>query len=376
MKIIILIALLIFNAYSEEKSNSTVDAKSTSTENTKITNNVAKNRPYELFETNKMPLKSIYDELLPFFIRMIYTNSEDPLENQITVLNDYLWTWNSVKSYEKYIGLGTNVLWNTSNKSAFDNMQCSEIDLLAAASFSFKHNISRLDVISHTLYEIQDNLSGRLIMVDPYFNPKIVNEKGQLATFEEVSNFKKFNLKSLRMNKQEFTTYINLFQKEKYKAQTKEDFKKKLGLRKTTFGARKIYPKFDENKYKNMSLKELNIFLKNRGIDQNSDLYQLFIMKAYHIPSIYSVYEQRTKNNVRKFVWKLQDVILKQLKSRYSGIIWSKEYYEIWEARQYQVLGRFDIAEKIFLKLMSSKNINKKQISEYIEIGKRLKNYL
>ena len=314
--------------------------------------------------------KNIYDELLPYFIRMVLTDNKESLESQISILNDYLYTWNSVKSYERYYGLGTGILWNTSSMMSFTKMDCSEIDVLAATSFRINHRIARLDVTGHTLYEVEDESNKRMIMVDPLHNPKVVNNRGQLATFEEISNNSLNDIKSLRMSEKEFIKYRNFFLKEKYIPQSKKDFENDKYLRKATFGERKIYKELFKDEVKMISM---DYFLEGKinGVAANPD----FVAIIYYLPHIYDIYVSNDKQTVIKKLRDLQDIFLNIIKLKYSGIYWSKEYYELWEARQYQILGRYDIAEEKFEKLKSYENINKKQLEEYIKIGKTLKDF-
>jgi len=333
---------------------------------------------HTFFETKTMSYKTLYDELLPYLIRMAYTQSEDSLEKQISNLNDFLYTWNSINMYEDFYGLGTGgIIMNTSNILSFDKMYCSEIDLLAAVPFRIKHDYSRLDVTSHTLYEVVDNSTGRRIMIDPLYNPKIVNKKGQLATFEELSNFDKYKLKSLRMSDEEFKNYAKLFQKKYNKAQSKEAFDTIEGLRKTSFGERKYYDKLFKDKVWYMPIDKYLPALKANGIDPSTPKkYNFSIIAEYHVSFLYAMYQYNNKKDSRYIMQQVQDVLLNKIKENYYGKIWSKQYYNLWEARQYQILGRFDIAEKRLKKLFIHKNINKNQINDYIEIGKKLKKQL
>jgi len=185
-----------------------------------------------------------------------------------------------------------------------------------------------------------------------------------------MQNFKKNKLKSLRMKGKELSAYVDLFNPSKFIPQSQEDFAANPYLRKATFGSKEEYKKL----YSTMSMKYISAdSIKKQYVDNNKSIYLpsyksnvIYYSYGYKIFSVYKFQPPKVSKN---FAYKIQDRLIQHIKDNYYGKYWSREYFDIWEARQYQVLGRFKKAKILLKKMLSNNHHNKKQIKEYLRYG-------
>jgi len=302
-------------------------------------------------------------------IRATWTESSQNVEHQISILNDYVWQWNQTKSYGDFDGLGTGGAFtdNTSTMLAFDRALCSEIDFVVASAFNNEYDIARLDITGHTVFEVYIN--DRAIIVDPFYNPKITNQDGRLATFEELKNYKNNILQSARMTKGQLERYYNIFDPRKYQPPPKEAFAIDPNLRKTSFGAKKIMKKIITEENSSMpTMDKLLSFMQTNNINEWDHEYRKTIVTYHHNLILYRLYNKISHNNMVNTVHQVQDILLDGIKEKYSGLLWSKEYHTLWEARQYQLLGRFAKAQALLKQYLKQ--------PQYAQYNAQIKHYL
>lgn len=290
----------------------------------------------------------VYDILLPYLMRFKITDKNDDdytrLEKMIRHINFYA----TPGKYEKFDGLGTNGsnFHNASLMMAAGDMACSEQATLAVQAFADKFEQSRLDVVGHTLGELR--IGNRWVLVDPMFDLRIKNKEGLPASFGDILHYVQGDPASLRLPQHLLPRtehYLARYKKERFIAAPNAP-------RKTFFGNRHTSPK-QQTKI-NIGLNP-DVFInamRQQGIDFNREFTPHY-PSLYIIPNILYILEQ--SKNPKAQADLIQDRLLEAIRRDFPKSITLAP--ELYFARQYQIMQRYDKALTLYDRMEQTERI-------------------
>lgn len=288
----------------------------------------------------------IYDFILPALISAVIFEAKDApaerLEKAVAFVNFY----STPGDYESCPGLGTDIPWdrNASLKLRSGNIYCSEQSSLATLILGPLFPLQALrDVRAHTFHEVL--FKDRWAIVDPMFDMRIKNGKGEPASFKDIQAYLAGNSTALRLpNKTLDRTqrYLDRFRKENY-VKVRHKFEGHLKA-----------PRVNWSQGVGLPVATAIEQLKANGQDvetQDSPAYLRYIRN--NIVTALSF-----NKDPKAAAYLFQDYFFHRIAKDISAKVHTQPALDlIYFARNYQVLGRYDKAMKVYQALEQTPQI-------------------
>ncbi len=287
----------------------------------------------------------IYDFIFPILLRN--TIIKDNFSNQQKVITTIKFVnfYSTPGRYKDFNGLGTGAPWwrNSSLMLSSGNLLCSEQSSLATLILKpdFKFFALR-DVTNHTFHEVK--IGERWEIIDPLYDNRILDNKNLLVTFNEIQDYLNGNKKILKLPLNPSTRtkkYLSLFKKETYKPVRMK------------FGQHIVFRPENINRFIGIPVDSFIKILKKYNFDINKKLCYPYL--AYIRNNINYILSK--SKNRKKLINTIQDFFFSKFsKQLIKGWI-SSDVDILYEARNYQFLGRFNKALKIYTDLPQTEQI-------------------
>jgi len=301
----------------------------------------------DLVANRANPYIRTYDFIFPVLASAQYVKPEMSMTEKLDAAVSFVNFYSTPGAFERLQGLGTGMGWKEGATVMLrsGHLLCSEQSSLAAMMLEpYVNKVLIRDAQNHTFHEVAKG--GRQLIVDPYASNHIRNAMGAPATFEDIQKWLNGDEKALQLPlplTPRLTKYLSLFKSENYNSP------------RMAFG--ETFPIADPG-YDWMVGKSVNVALyvfKQKGHSLNDPNFPGY---RYYVRN--NVYEYlRSKYFTDQAVWNVQDFFFSLLKLDVKkGALKADAADELFFARGYQLLGRYEKALEMYEKLPQSEKVD------------------
>ncbi|WP_320171686.1 hypothetical protein [Maridesulfovibrio sp.] len=299
-------------------------------------------RSEELVSTQCNSFFDIYDFVFPVLASAVAVNPGSPMPEKIDQASDYVHFYSTPGFNKREKGLGTGDGWRFGATVMLysGNILCSEQSSLAVMLLDFYFPRIRFrNVQHHTFHELL--YDGEWYIIDPYANTHLRNRKGQSATYGDIQKYLNgdSNALSFQANeKDKVRTYLDLF-----KNNGKSDYSKTFAMNYYSYGD---FLGYGLQEFFDRSEVDMEMLSAKRSM-----LYLLYIRNNI------CNYIFNSKDR-RKAACNIQNYLFSKIKEdAHKGISKNKINYDLFFARGYQLLGRYNLALEEYRKIEPSQEV-------------------
>lgn len=297
----------------------------------------------ELYANQANPYYRTYDFIFPALASAMYIKPDMTSTEKLDAALDFVTFYSTPSKFDRYQGLGTGMNWKEGATVLMrsGNLLCSEQSSLAAMMLRpYVNGVVVRDAQSHTFHEVV--LDGRQVIVDPYADNHLRNGQDLPVTFQDVQRWLNGDTDALQLPSPlsaRLKRYLSLFRSDNYNS-PRQPFGQTFAIED---------PGYD--------------FMV--GLPVQSALYSFKQRRMNINDPNFSGYRYYVRNNVYAYlksrgftsqaIWNVQDFFFSLLKRDVErGALKAELADNLFFARGYQLLGRYDMALEIFRQLPQS----------------------
>lgn len=301
----------------------------------------------ELYANKANPYYRLYDFIFPALASARYVKPDmHPVEKLDAALN-FVTFHSTPGQFARYQGLGTGMGWKEGATVLMrsGNLLCSEQSSLAAMMLRPHFpNVAIRDVQSHTFHEVEIN--GRKVIVDPYADNHLRTIDNSPVTFDDIQKWLNGDSDRLRLPHPltaRLKGYLDRFRSENYNSP------------RLPFGKTMAIP---DPGYQFMVGMPVNVALysfKQRGHNIHDPAFDGY---RYYVRN--NVYDYlQSKGFSEQAIWNVQDFFFSLLRQDVQrGALRADLADDLYFARGYQMLGRYNEALKVYRNMTPSHQVD------------------